>query len=234
MIRYSKVIDKNKREVVLLKGFPCEYSKCAFCNYILDNSIDEDEINLINLKILENISGEFGVLEVINSGSIFELPKKTLERIKEIIIDKNIKILYCEAYFGYVKKLDEIREFFNMVEVRFMIGIETFDNKYRINVLKKNFYLTDRIFKKLKEEYNTILLMVCTEGQTKEQILNDIQMGLKHFKEVTISVFVDNGTIIKRNQILVDWFIKEVYHKIKDKKNVEILIDNKDLGVYVQ
>ncbi|WP_314010302.1 radical SAM protein [Pseudostreptobacillus hongkongensis] len=234
MIRYSKVLEKNIREIVLLKSFPCDYSKCAFCNYILDNSNDEDEINSVNFEVLENITGEFGVLQVINSGSIFEIPKKTLERIKEIIIEKNIKILYCEAYFGYVKRLNEIREFFDIAEVRFMIGIETFDNKYRIQVLKKNFYLTDRIFKKIKEEYTNALLMICTQGQTKEQILDDIKMGLDNFKEVTISVFVDNGTAVKRDQNLVDWFVKDVYNNIKDLKNVEILIDNKDLGVYVQ
>lgn len=234
MIRYSKVLEKNIREIVLLKSFPCDYSKCAFCNYILDNSNDEDEINSVNFEVLENITGEFGVLQVINSGSIFEIPKKTLERIKEIIIEKNIKILYCEAYFGYVKRLNEIREFFDIVEVRFMIGIETFDNKYRIQVLKKNFYLTDRIFKKIKEEYTNALLMICTQGQTKEQILDDIKMGLDNFKEVTISVFVDNGTAVKRDQNLVDWFVKDVYNNIKDLKNVEILIDNKDLGVFVQ
>lgn len=115
-----------------------------------------------------------------------------------------------------------------------MIGIETFDNKYRIQVLKKNFYLTDRIFKKIKEEYTNALLMICTQGQTKEQILDDIKMGLDNFKEVTISVFVDNGTAVKRDQNLVDWFVKDVYNNIKDLKNVEILIDNKDLGVFVQ
>lgn len=234
MIRYSKVLEKNIREIVLLKSFPCDYSKCAFCNYILDNSNDEDEINSVNFEVLENITGEFGVLQVINSGSIFEIPKKTLERIKEIIIEKNIKILYCEAYFGYVKRLNEIREFFDIVEVRFMIGIETFDNKYRIQVLKKNFYLTDRIFKKIKEEYTNALLMICTQGQTKEQILDDIKMGLDNFKEITISVFVDNGTAVKRDKNLVDWFVKDVYNNIKDLKNVEILIDNKDLGVFVQ
>lgn len=181
MIRYSKIDKKNKREVVLLKGLPCDYSKCAFCNYILDNSTNVDEINEVNFEVLKNVTGEYGVLEVINSGSIFELTTETLNRIREIIIEKNIKILYCEAYFGYVNRLEEIRKFFYMVEVRFMIGIETFDNKYRIHILKKNFYLTDRIFEKVKKEYNTALIMICTEGQTKEQILNDIEMGEKNF-----------------------------------------------------
>lgn len=234
MQRYSIINEKNKREIVLLKGFPCDYSKCAFCNYILDNSNDEEEINKINMEVLEKITGKYKVLEVINSGSIFELPEKTLEKIREIIKEKGIKILYCEAYFGYVNKLNKMREFFKDIEIRFMIGIETFDNNYRIKILKKNFYLTDRIFSKIKEEYNTVLIMICTKGQTKEQILNDIKMGLDNFKEVTISVFVDNGTVIKRDQELVDWFVSEIYPKIKDNNRLDILIDNKDLGVYVQ
>lgn len=76
--------------------------------------------------------------------------------------------------------------------------------------------------------------MICTKGQTKEQILNDINQGLKNFKLTTISVFVDNGTQIKRDEELVKWFIQEVYPDIKENENIEVLIDNKDFGVYVQ
>ena len=35
--RYSKIVKKNPREIVLLKGKPCIYGKCNFCNYIEDN-----------------------------------------------------------------------------------------------------------------------------------------------------------------------------------------------------
>lgn len=233
MNRYSKITYYvNKREIVLLKSFPCAYSKCAFCNYILDNSIDENEILKTNIEALNNITGEFGVLEVINSASVFELPNSTLEEIRRIVYEKNIKILYFEAYFGYVNRLDEIRNFFKDIEIRFIIGIETFDNKYRIKTLKKNFYLTEKILEKLKKEYYTVLLLICTQDQTKEQILNDINMGLQNFNITTISVFIDNGTSIKRDENLVKWFITEVYPKIKDNKKLEILIDNKDFGVY--
>lgn len=234
MIRYNKIIDKNPREIVLLKGFNCAYGKCAFCNYILDNTDDLDEMNSVNFEVLKNITGEYGVLEVINSGSIFELSKETIGKVKEICDTKNIKILYVEAYFGYYKRLNEIREIFKNQEVRFIIGIETFDNYYRTQILKKNFYINDRVLEKLKKEYQTVLLMICTEGQTKEQILYDIEFGKSNFKEVVISVFVNNGTTIKRDENLVSWFINEVYPKIKEDKQIEILIDNKDFGVYVQ
>lgn len=235
MIRYNKIENQfRKREIVLLKGLPCDYGKCAFCNYIEDNTNDLEEIEKVNFEVLKNITGEYQVLEVINSGSVFELPESTLNKIKNIAKEKNIKIIYFEAYFGYVNRLNEIREYFDGIEIRFIIGIETFDNSYRIKVLKKNFYLTDRIFDKIKQEYYTVLLMICTKGQTKEQILNDINQGLKNFKLTTISVFVDNGTQIKRDEELVKWFIQEVYPDIKENENIEVLIDNKDFGVYVQ
>ena len=91
-IRYSKVEGKFQREIVLLKSFPCAYGKCSFCNYIEDNSNNEEEINRVNLGVLKEITGEFGILEVINSGSVFEIPKKTLEKIREVVYEKDIKI----------------------------------------------------------------------------------------------------------------------------------------------
>ena len=52
-IRYSKVEGKFQREIVLLKSFPCAYGKCSFCNYIEDNSNNEEEINEVNLEVLK-------------------------------------------------------------------------------------------------------------------------------------------------------------------------------------
>ena len=54
------------------------------------------------------------------------------------------------------------------------------------------------------------------------------------FKEITINVFINNNTEITRNEELVKWFLTEKYPLLLNKKNIEILIDNKDLGVYVQ
>ena len=68
----------------MLKGKPCKWGKCSFCDYIEDNSTDEDLNDKINFDILSNITGEYGVLEVINSGNVFELSQKTLNYIKEI------------------------------------------------------------------------------------------------------------------------------------------------------
>lgn len=61
-----------------------------------------------------------------------------------------------------------------------------------------------------------------------------LNQGLENFNLTTISVFIENGTSIKRDESLVKWFITEIYPNIKDNPKLEILIDNKDFGVYVQ
>lgn len=231
MERYNKILEKTKREILLLKSFSCSYGKCAFCNYTLDNSKNEDEINNMNLALLEQITGEFGCLEIINSASVFELPKITLEHIRKIVDEKAIKILYFEVFYTFINRLDEIRNFFPNQEIRFKVGIETFDNTYRKNVLNKNFTLNNY---NLLSNFYSCCLLICTKGQTKEQILNDIETGLRFFKEITINVFINNDTDIIRDNHLLEWFLNDLYPLLKLKKNVEILIDNKDLGVFVQ
>lgn len=232
-IRYNKIENKHKREIVLLKSFPCKYGKCSFCNYIEDNSIDENEINKVNLEVLKEITGEYGVLEVINSGSVFELPKQTLAEIKKIVIEKNIKTLYFEIYYGYTKRLNEIRNYFEGIDIRFRMGLETFDNEYRIKGYNKNFTLNENQLIELGKEVYSVCLLICTKGQTKEMIKRDIELGLKYFRGITINIFIDNGTIVKRDNELVKWFI-ENYSYLINNERVELLIDNKDLGVFEQ
>ena len=232
-VRYNKITGKHQREIVLLKSFPCRYGKCSFCNYIEDNSTDEEEIDSVNLQVLKEVTGEYGVLEVINSGSVFELTQNTMAEIKKIVIEKNIKTLYFEIYYGYIKRLDEIKKYFEGVEIRFRMGMETFDNDFRINVYNKNFSVDEKVLEYMSEKLYSVCLLVCTQGQTKEMIGRDIEMGLKYFKAVTINVFIDNGTKVKRDSELVRWFADKYSYLMNDDR-VELLIDNKDLGVFEQ
>ncbi len=232
-VRYNKITGKHQREIVLLKSFPCRYGKCSFCNYIEDNSTDEEEIDSVNLQVLKEVTGEYGVLEVINSGSVFELTQNTMAEIKKIVIEKNIKTLYFEIYYGYIKRLDEIKKYFEGVEIRFRMGMETFDNDFRINVYNKNFSVDEKVLEYMSEKLYSVCLLVCTQGQTKEMIDRDIEMGLKYFKAVTINVFIDNGTKVKRDSELVRWFADKYSYLMNDDR-VELLIDNKDLGVFEQ
>ncbi|WP_330111587.1 radical SAM protein [Cetobacterium somerae] len=232
-IRYSKIENKNKREIVLLKSFPCKYGKCKFCNYIEDNSTDELEIDKVNLETLQEVTGEFGALEVINSGSVFELPIKTLERIREVVHNKNIKLLYFEIYYGYKNRLDEIREFFKGIDIRFRMGMETFDNNFRINSYGKNFKIDTPEIEELSKKLYSVCLLICVKGQTKEMIKKDIELGLKYFKSITVNIFINNGTEVERDEELVKWFV-ENYNQLQEDPRVELLIDNKDLGVFEQ
>ena len=88
MERYSKILDKDKREIVLLIGNGCKWSKCKFCNYHLDRNKDEEEQYKINAEVLDKVTGEFGVLEAINSGSIFELNEKSFNKLLEVCKQK--------------------------------------------------------------------------------------------------------------------------------------------------
>ncbi|WP_294350572.1 radical SAM protein [uncultured Clostridium sp.] len=225
--RYSKVTNKNKREILLLKASPCKWGRCKFCDYILDNSENEEENIKTNEKELQKVTGEFGVLEVINSGSIFELPKKNLDTIKKIVQEKDIKLLIFEAHWIYRKRLQELKDFFN-IPVIYKLGLETFDDNFRNNVLNKGIIInhpTD-----VSKYYDSICLMVGIKGQTKESIDKDIEYLLKYFKKGCINIWIENSTGFKRDNELVKWF-KEKYYYLESNENIEILWNNTDFGV---
>ncbi|WP_122639952.1 radical SAM protein [Romboutsia sp. Marseille-P6047] len=227
MDRYSVIENKNKREIVLLKGFPCIWGKCAFCDYIEDNSTIEDEINKVNFEVLSNITGKYKVLEVINSGSCFELPKQTLSRIKEIINEKKIEKLFLESHWCYRNKLNEMRDFFG-VPIIFKIGVETFDYDFRNIILNKNARF--KTVEELKNHFDSPCMLVGIVGQTKEMIDKDMEIILNNFEHATINVFVNNSTSIRRDEEIVKWFV-EKYKYLDDNPKIDILYNNTDFGV---
>ena len=137
MERYNRITDKIKREIVLLKAKPCAWSKCTFCDYIEDNSTCLEEMIQINDEVLNHVTGEYGVLEVIDSASIFELPQETLEKIKQIIINKHIHTLFFESHWIYRHRVQQMKDFFG-IQVIVKTGVETFDDDFRNKVLNKN------------------------------------------------------------------------------------------------
>lgn len=227
MDRYNKIINKNLREIVLLKALPCIWGKCAFCDYIDDNDDNIAEINKLNKEVLNNITGEFGVLEVINSGSCFEIPRESLEYIKKIVVEKKIKKLFLESHWCYKNRLQEMRDFFG-IEIIFKIGVETFDNSFRNLVLNKNanFKTVDEV----KESFQSVCLLVGIKGQTKEMIKRDINLVLENFKYATINVFINNTTDVKRDEELVQWFTDN-FKYLEDYQYIEVLYNNTDFGV---
>ena len=227
MERYNRITNKNQREIVLLQGRPCAWGKCRFCDYIDDNSRDREAMLALNRRVLSRVTGEFGVLEVINSGSCFELPRETLEEIRRILRDKNIRHLYFEAHWMYRKHLQEMRDFMG-VPITFKIGVETFDYDFRENYLNK--HADFHSAKEVRRWFESPCLMVGIKGQTKEMIDDDIRLLKKYFPRGTINVFTDNSTDVKRDQALVDWFMDKYAYLLEDPA-VEVLYERTDFGV---
>lgn len=227
MERYSEITNKTKREIVLLKARPCIWSKCTFCDYIEDNSTCEKEMVAINNQVLDQVTGKYGVLEVIDSASIFELPKPTLQRIKEVIKEKKIHTLFVESHWLYYRRIQEIKDFFE-IKVIVKIGVESFDEVFRNQVLNKN--ATFKSIAELKEYFDSPCLMVGIKGQTKEMIKNDIDILTNHFDLGTINIYRNNSTSISRDDDLVHWFIDN-YGYLKDDQRYDFLYEPTDFGV---
>ena len=224
--RYSKITTVMPREFVLLVGTGCRWGKCTFCDYYFDKSINPIEINR---KVLSHVTGEFGVLDVIDSGSCFELDEATFKLLKEICDTKGIHTIWFETHYMYRNYLDKLRAYFSNQTLYFRCGAETFDVKMR---KKWNKGIKDEVdAKKMAEDFNGICLLVGVEGQTKEQILNDLALAKKYFDYYSVNLFCNNSTSVKRDEALAKWFIEEVAPTLEGLKGCEVLIDNTDLGV---
>lgn len=227
MIRYSTIDNKIKREIVLLKAKPCRWGKCSFCDYIDDNSEDEQSNDNINLDVLQKVLGIYKVLEVIDSASVFELSQGTKEAIRQVIQDKGIERLFVEAHWIYRHRLEEIRQFFQ-IPVTFKTGVETFDNDFRERVLKKG--ATFQTWQEVKAYFDSPCIMVGIQGQTKDMIRRDMDIILNHFDLATVNIFENNRTKIRRDEELVKWFVEE-YAFLKEEPKIDILFEITDFGV---
>ncbi len=225
--RYSRITDKNKREICLLRSFPCAWGKCSFCDYIEDNGHDEAWMTELNRQVLGQVTGEFGVLEVINSGSCFELPKQTLQDIRGRMKEKKIGRLFFESHWMYRKRVAGMREQMG-VPLTFKIGVETFDYDFRQRVLNKNADFKEP--QEVAEYFDSPCLMVGIEGQTKQMIDHDIDCLKKYFRLGTVNVYNNNTTAIRRDEGLVRWFMSE-YRWLLEDPAVEVLYEITDFGV---
>lgn len=227
MNRYSIIETKIKREIVLLKGHPCLWGKCTFCDYIEDNSSNDSLIISLNKNVLRNISGRYGVLEVLNSGNIFELPEQTLKQIRQVIIKNNIHTLFFESHWIYKTRIGEMRDFFGIKTI-VKTGLETFDTDFREKVLNKG--IKYKNIEEIKKYFDSICILVGIKGQTKEMIRKDIQLATENFDHFTVNVYVKNTTSIEPDHQLIKWFQKE-YSYLNELAKCDVLWANTDFGV---
>ena len=226
MDRYALIRTKMPREFVLLQGTGCRWRKCTFCDYHEDVSECPFEVNK---PVLRQVTGQYGVLDVINSGSAMELDADTIALIKEVVREKKIHTLWFEAHYMYRKKLASFAEQFAPVKVKFRCGVETFDPTLR-DAWKKGIPSSVSV-QDIARYFQGICLLCCTQGETKEHILKDIELARQHFEYFSVNVFCNNHTEVKQDKELATWFAQEVYPTIKEDTRIEILMENTDLGV---
>ena len=229
MQRYSEITEKRPREIVLLRGFGCAYKRCAFCDYHADCSTNVAENFALNSDVLARVTGKYSELEVINSGSVFELDGRTLSLIRSLCAEKGIKTLHFEAHYMYRNRLDEMRRFFGGTEVLFKLGVETFDFDLRERVLTKG--IGERDPHLIAAGFDEGNFLFGLAGQTAESMARDIELGLDCFKRICVNIMCENTTEIKPDLAVIDEFMREVYPAYNDDSRVDILIHNTDFGV---
>ena len=226
MERYALISTKMPREFVLLQGTGCRWKKCTFCDY--HDDVSEHPFQ-VNAPILRQVTGQYGVLDVINSGSALELDEDTLSLIKEVVKEKHIHTLWFEAHYMYRKKLADFARQFAPAQVKFRCGVETFDAELR-DSWKKGIP-SSVTPEDIARYFQGVCLLCCTKGESKEHIIKDIDIAKKHFEYFSVNVFCNNTTSVQQDAELASWFAREVYPRIKDEEGIEVLMENTDLGV---
>lgn len=228
MERYSLIEEKFPREFILLQGKGCKWRQCTFCDYHTDTSENPFEINK---AVLEQVTGRYQVLDIINSGSGYELDEDTIQLIRQIVAEKNIHTLWFEMHYMYKNRLQDFARLFFPAKVKFRCGIETFSPTLR-NKWKKG--VPENVTASELAKYFQGICLLCgtdTEEDTQQRILDDIALAEEYFEYYSINLFCPNGTNVGRNDTTVKWFIEKLYPTLVDSPKAEILVNNTDLGV---
>ena len=188
-----------------------------------------DDPFAVNREVLAQVQGVYGVLDVINSGSAMELDAQTVAMIREVVKEKKIHTLWFEAHYMYKNQLAKFAEQFEGIQVKFRCGVESFDGQLR-NRWQKGIAASVTAADVAKY-FRGVCLLCCTEGDSKERILRDIELAEQYFEYASVNVFCENTTAVKRDDELAKWFVRNVYPTLKQSKKIEILINNTDLGV---
>ena len=226
MDRYACIEEKFPREFILLQGTGCKWRKCTFCDYHLDTS---EEPYAVNRPVLEQVTGRYGVLDVINSGSAMELDPQTLAHLREVVARCGIHTLWFEAHYCYRHLFERFAAQFAPARVKFRCGVETFDPALRTRWQKG--IAPEVTPEQIAEHFQGVCLLCGTEGETRERILSDIAIAKAHFEYLSVNLFCNNTTAIRRDEALAAWFIEQCYPRLRDDQQVEVLLNNTDLGV---
>lgn len=231
LVRYSIITQKNPREIVLLRGRGCEWKKCTFCDYHLDCSNDDVQNFRINEAALEQVTGLYRSLEVINSGSFTNLDAKTLALINHCCESKEIKQLRFECHWMSRKSIAPTKEKFRAegITLKIKMGVETFDASFREHILNKG--MGQATPAEIAQYADEVCLLQGIANQTAQSMKQDIETGLSYFERVCVNIMTPNTTNIHPDLKVQEVFRREVYPLYKDNPNVDVLLENTDFGV---
>ena len=231
MERYSVIEEKNKREIILLRGRGCQYRRCRFCDYHLDYSLDEEANYALNRQVIEQVTGLYHKLEAINSGSFVDLDDRTIDAIIGVCKEKKIEELHVECHYMHKDSIPAFRKRLADlgITLKVKIGVETFDATYREQELRKGIQEEDP--KVIAKEFDEVCLLFGLKGQTVSSMICDIETGLTYFERVCVNIMVENSTCIKPDPYVIQLFLQQVYPLYKDRNRVDILLENTDFGV---
>lgn len=229
MPRYSVIAHKRPREIVLLRGRGCAYKRCSFCDYHLDFSPSDAENFSLNSEVLAQVTGVHGDLEVINSGSVFELDDATLDLIARTCRERAIHTIHFESHYLYRRRIPALRERFCNFDLKLKLGLETFDRTYRETVLLKGIPEEDPAV--IARHFDEANLLVGLTGQTVASMERDIELGLEHFERICVNVMCKNTTAVQPDPQVVAAFMEELYPRYSPDPRLDILVENTDFGV---
>ena len=231
MERYSIIREKNPREIVLLRGRGCRWRRCRFCDYHLDFSKDEDADLALNRSVLNNVTGLYGTLEAINSGSFCDLDDGSVEAVLDACCSNDIRQLHIECHWRDRDTLPAIRSKFAKAGILLKVktGVETFDEIFRDDVLLKGMeHVSPEDIAAYADE---VCLLSGLTGQTEQSMRSDIETGLRFFERVCVNLMTENSTDLHPDREVLDIFMKNIYPAYRDDSRVDILIENTDFGV---
>lgn len=229
MDRYSKITEKQPREIVLLRGRGCAFPVCTFCDYHDDKSSDEAANFALNSGVLSHVTGEFGEIEIINSGSVFELDAQTIAEIKRVCAERSISTIHFEAHWRYRKLIPALRKDFANFTLKMKLGLETFDADFRENTLNKGIAATDPA--EITAGFDEANFLFGLAGQTAQSMQHDIELGLANFERICINIMCENTTSMKPDAQVIAAFVNDVMPRYANNQRVDILINNTDFGV---
>lgn len=253
MQRYGVIREKRPREIVLLRTTGCAYRKCAFCDYHLDRSPDTGANLALNRSVLDRVTGEFGEIEILDSGSVFDFDEPTLELIRQVCRERGIKVIHFESHYLYRDRIPALRAAFSDFDLKLKLGLETFDADLRERVLRKGIVRGDALRggasneglpatvptapvpetdpAVIAEHFDEANFLFGLTGQTRASMERDVELGLEHFERICVNVMCANSTKVRPDATVVAEFMEHLYPRLRDDLRVDVLVENTDFGV---